>query len=72
MPQAELKILKGPHEDLGGYIEAIDEMRSIVKNFNKYKTFRNSDAAIDHANSLLAKSVTKLEEEFQLVLSSYR
>ncbi|KAL8170489.1 hypothetical protein V2J09_022293 [Rumex salicifolius] len=69
--QAEAKILKGPHEDLEGYLEAIDQMRNTVKFFNKYKTFRNCDAAINNANNLLTKSVTKLEEEFKQLLSSY-
>lgn len=69
--QAEAKILKGPHEDLEGYLEAIEQMRSMVKFFNKYKTFRNCDAAINNANNLLAKSVNKLEEEFKQLLSSY-
>ncbi|KAL8130004.1 hypothetical protein V2J09_019159 [Rumex salicifolius] len=69
--QAEAKILKGPHEDLESYLEAIEQMRNIIKVFGNYKNFRNSDAVVSHANSLLAKSVLKLEDEFKQLLASY-
>ncbi|GAB4836224.1 hypothetical protein Ancab_001139 [Ancistrocladus abbreviatus] len=69
--QAEAKILKGPHEDLESYLEAIDQLRSNIKFFGNYKNFRNSEAVTNHANGLLNKAVSKLEEEFKQLLSSY-
>ncbi|XP_020272298.1 exocyst complex component EXO70A1-like isoform X1 [Asparagus officinalis] len=69
--QAESKILKGPHEDLESYLEAIDQLRANVRFFNSNKSLKSSDGLLNHANNLLAKAVLKLEEEFKQLLSSY-
>ncbi|XP_020272304.1 exocyst complex component EXO70A1-like isoform X2 [Asparagus officinalis] len=68
---AESKILKGPHEDLESYLEAIDQLRANVRFFNSNKSLKSSDGLLNHANNLLAKAVLKLEEEFKQLLSSY-
>jgi len=36
------------------------------------KSFKSSDGVLNHANSLLAKAQSKLEEEFKQLLASYR
>ncbi|KAK9735132.1 hypothetical protein RND81_04G185500 [Saponaria officinalis] len=69
--QAEAKVLKGPHEDLESYLEAIDQLRSIIRFFVGCKGFRNSEGVVNHVNSLLSKAVLKLEEEFKQLLSLY-
>ncbi|KAA8534587.1 hypothetical protein F0562_032154 [Nyssa sinensis] len=69
--QAEAKILKGPHEDLEGYLESIEQLRSNIRFFSSNKSFKSSDGVLNHANSLLAKAISKLEEEFKKLLSSY-
>lgn len=69
--QAEAKILKGPHENLESYLEAIDQLRSNIRFFSHKKGFRNSDGMLNHVNSLLAKAISKLEEEFKQLLASY-
>lgn len=69
--QAEAKVLKGPHEDLESYLEAIDQLRSIIRYFGSCKGFRNNEGVVTHVNSLLAKAVLKLEEEFKQLLASY-
>ncbi|XP_068659765.1 exocyst complex component EXO70A1-like [Aristolochia californica] len=69
--QAEAKILRGPHEDLESYLEAVDQLRSNVRFFNSNKTFKSSDGVLNHANGLLAKAILKLEEEFRQLLNSY-
>lgn len=69
--QAEAKVLKGPHEDLESYLEAIDQLRSIIRFFSNCKGFRNNEGMANHVNSLLGKAVLKLEEEFKQLLSSY-
>ncbi|KAK8595460.1 hypothetical protein V6N13_016827 [Hibiscus sabdariffa] len=69
--QAEAKILKGPHEDLEGYLGAIDQLRSNIRFFSGNKNFRNSDGVINAANTLLAKAISKLEDEFKHRLNSY-
>ncbi|XP_058109084.1 exocyst complex component EXO70A1-like isoform X3 [Magnolia sinica] len=70
--QAESKILKGPHDDLESYLEAVEQLRSNVRFFSSNKSFKSSDAVLNHANGLLAKAILKLEEEFRQRLSSYR
>jgi exocyst complex protein 7 len=63
--------LRGPHEDLESYLEAIDQLRSNVKFFSSNKSFKCSDGVLNHANQLLAKAISKLEEEFRKLLSNY-
>ncbi|KAL7147066.1 hypothetical protein ABFS83_06G083500 [Erythranthe nasuta] len=70
--QAEAKILKGPHEDLESYLQAIDQLRNNIQFFNNNKSFKSSDAVLNHTNKLLAKAISKLEEEFRQLLLSYR
>lgn len=70
--QAEAKILRGPHEDLESYLEAIDQLKSNVKFFSSNKSFKSSDGVLNHANNLLAKAISKLEDEFRNILTSYR
>ncbi|KAK4373519.1 hypothetical protein RND71_008903 [Anisodus tanguticus] len=69
--QAEVKILKGPHEDLESYLQAIDQLRSNIRFFSNNKSFKSSDGVLNHANSLLSKAISKLEEEFKQLLLSY-
>lgn len=69
--QAEAKILKGPHEDLESYLEAIDQLRHNIQFFSNNKSFKSSDGVLNHTNSLLAKAISKLEEEFKQLLFSY-
>ncbi|CAL5407009.1 unnamed protein product [Camellia sinensis] len=69
--QVEAKILKGPREDLESYLEAIEQLRSSIRFFSNNKSFKSSDGVLNHANSLLSKAISKLEEEFKQLLSSY-
>ena len=70
--QAEMKILKGPHEDLESYLGSIGQLRNIIKFFSSQKGFKSSEVVLNHANNLLAKAISKLEDEFRQLLSSYR
>ncbi|KAL6273329.1 hypothetical protein ACE6H2_024021 [Prunus campanulata] len=69
--KAEAKILRGPHEDLESYLEAIDQLRSIIQFFSKNKTVKSSDGVLNHANALLSKAISKLEDEFRQLLTNY-
>ncbi|KAK8951324.1 hypothetical protein KSP39_PZI003117 [Platanthera zijinensis] len=69
--KAEAKILRGPHEDLESYLEAISQLRSIVKFFSSTKGFKSSDGVLNHANTLLSKAIMKLDDEFRQLLSNY-
>lgn len=69
--QAEGKVLRGPQEDLESYLESIDQLRSNIRFFSSNKSFKSNDGVVNHANNLLAKAISKLEEEFKQLLSSY-
>nr|KAJ0185889.1 hypothetical protein LSAT_V11C900474300 [Lactuca sativa] len=69
--EAESKIIRGPHEDLEGYLEAIENLRSNIRFFTNNKSFKSSDGVLSHANNLLSKAISKLEHEFKQLLSSY-
>lgn len=70
--QAEAKILKGPHENLEGYLEAIEQLRTNIRFFTNNNSFKSSDGVVNHANNLLSKAISKLENEFKQLLTSYR
>uniref|UniRef100_A0A0C9S811 Exocyst subunit Exo70 family protein n=1 Tax=Wollemia nobilis TaxID=56998 RepID=A0A0C9S811_9CONI len=69
--QVEAKIMRGPHEDLSSYLAAVDQLRDNVEFFKCNKSFKSSDGVLTSANSLLAKAMLKLEEEFKQILSAY-
>ncbi|CAL1386908.1 unnamed protein product [Linum trigynum] len=68
--QAEAQILRGPHEDLESYLEAIEQLRKNIRFFSSSKGFKSGDAVLDNANTLLAKAISKLEDEFKQLLVS--
>ncbi|KAL0344842.1 UNVERIFIED_CONTAM: Exocyst complex component EXO70A1 [Sesamum radiatum] len=68
---AEAKLLRGPHEDLESYLEAVDQLRSIVRFFSGKKGIKSSIGVVNHANNLIAKATTKLEEELRQLLALY-
>lgn len=69
--QAETKILRGPHEDLESYLQAIDQLRSNIQFFSNKKGFKSSDGVLNNTNNLLSKAISKLEDEFKRLLASY-
>ncbi|XP_073017635.1 exocyst complex component EXO70A1-like [Primulina eburnea] len=69
--KAEAKILRGPHEDLESYLEAVDQLRSIIRFFSSNKNLKSSIGVINQANTLLGKAIFKLEDEFRQLLTSY-
>ncbi|XP_038881234.1 exocyst complex component EXO70A1 [Benincasa hispida] len=69
--KAEAKILRGPHEDLEMYLEAIDQLRSTNCYFTGNKIFKCNDAILTHTSNLLVKAISKLEDEFRQLLTNY-
>lgn len=69
--QAETKIIRGPHEDLESYLDAIDQLKNNIQFFSSKKSFKSCDVVINNANVLLAKAISKLEDEFRQLLLSY-
>lgn len=70
--QAEREIQKGPHENLQGFLDAVDRLRSIERFFSSNRSYRTSDGVLNHVNSLLSKALVKMEAEFQNQLSQRR
>ena len=64
--------MRGPHEDLESYLEAVDQLKGIARFFSSNKKFRSSDGILNHVNNLLAKSCLKIEEEFKQLMNTYR
>ncbi|KAG8093632.1 hypothetical protein GUJ93_ZPchr0012g20853 [Zizania palustris] len=69
--RAEATILRGPHEDLEGYLEAVGLLKGIVRFFSSSKNFKGSEGLLNHVNNLLSKSALKIEEEFRQLMSTY-
>ncbi|CAD6254707.1 unnamed protein product [Miscanthus lutarioriparius] len=69
--RAEATILRGPHEDLESYLEAVDVLKGIVRFFSSNKNFKSSEGVLNHVNNLLAKSTLKIEEEFKQLMGTY-
>ncbi|KAL9263210.1 Exocyst complex component EXO70A1-like protein [Drosera capensis] len=69
--KAEAKILRGPHEDLESYLEAIDELKANYQFFSTNKSFKNAEGAYTHVKVLLDRAIGKLEDEFKNVLLSH-
>ena len=63
--QLELKIMEGPHEDLRGYLAAVDELYTNVEFFTRNGSFKSSGSALNHVHGLLAKAMTRLEEAWK-------
>lgn len=68
--KVESKIIEGPHEDLGGYLAAVDELRNNVEFFTFNNSMKSSDAALNYAHGLLSKAMVRLEEEFKGLLAT--
>ncbi|XP_052198809.1 exocyst complex component EXO70A1-like [Diospyros lotus] len=69
--QAEAKLLRGPHEDLESYLEAVDQLRSIVRFVNSKQNLKNGIPVLNHVNNLLSKAIVKVDEEFRQLLMLY-
>ncbi|CAO2037099.1 unnamed protein product, partial [Urochloa humidicola] len=65
----EREIQKGPHENLQGFLDAVDRLRSIERFFSSNRSYRSSDGVLNHVNALLSKALVKMEGEFQNQLS---
>ncbi|KAJ4804647.1 Exocyst subunit exo70 family protein A1 [Rhynchospora pubera] len=68
--EAEKIIMRGPNEDLKGYLEAVDKLRSVARFFSSNKSYKSSDGVLSNVNSLLAKAISKMENEFQRQITS--
>ncbi|KAJ0605681.1 putative exocyst complex component Exo70, cullin repeat-like-containing domain superfamily [Helianthus annuus] len=70
--QAEAEIMRGPHEDLESYLEAVNQLKKIVRFFSTNKNLKSSIGVITHSTTLLQKASLMLEEEFRQLLHACR
>lgn len=64
--------MRGPHEDIESYLEAVEQLRGVVQFFSGNKGFKSSTGVINQATNLLGKAILKLEEEYRQLLTAYR
>ncbi|CAK9270883.1 unnamed protein product [Sphagnum jensenii] len=69
--QVENKVLEGPKNDFGGFLTAVDQLHTNVEYLTMNRSFKASDGALNHARELLAKGMTRLEEEFRVLLTQH-
>ncbi|XP_037488111.1 exocyst complex component EXO70A1-like isoform X1 [Triticum dicoccoides] len=70
--EAEREIQKGPNENLQGFLDAVDRLRSIERFFSSNRSYSSSDRVLSHVNGLLSKALVKMEGEFQNQLTQRR
>nr|CAB3459446.1 unnamed protein product [Digitaria exilis] len=70
--RAEAVTLKGPHENLEGFLEAVDLLKGVVHFFSSNKNFKCCDGILNQVNNLLTKSALNIEEEFRQLMGTYR
>ncbi|KAF8657892.1 hypothetical protein HU200_059702 [Digitaria exilis] len=68
---AEAVTLKGPHENLEGFLEAVDLLKGVVHFFSSNKNFKCCDGILNQVNNLLTKSALNIEEEFRQLMGTY-
>ncbi|THU67735.1 hypothetical protein C4D60_Mb05t27840 [Musa balbisiana] len=69
--EAELKLSRGPRDNLESYLTAIDQLRGILQFFSSNKSLRSNDGVVNQANNTLAKAIMKLEDEFRTLLVTH-
>ncbi|XP_042458540.1 exocyst complex component EXO70A1-like isoform X1 [Zingiber officinale] len=69
--EAELKLSRGPHDDLKSYLTAIEQLRGISQFFSSNKSLRSNDGVVSQANNTLLKAITRLEDEFRSLLTTH-
>ena len=55
-----------------GSILNCDQLRRNIRFFGNKKGFKNDDGVVIRANNLISEAISKLEDEFKRLLSSYR
>ncbi|RLN30398.1 hypothetical protein C2845_PM05G05020 [Panicum miliaceum] len=69
--EAEAVILRGPHENLKSFLEAVDLLKGVVNFFSLNKNFKSCEEVLNQVNNLLTKSALKIEDEFRQLMGTY-
>lgn len=70
--KVEDKVLRGPKDDLVGFLEACDTLHTNVEYLTFNRSLKASDTALTHARDLFSKGMSRLEEEFRALLTAHR
>ncbi|OEL16420.1 Exocyst complex component EXO70A1, partial [Dichanthelium oligosanthes] len=63
--------LRGPHESLESFLEAVDLLKGVLHFFSSNRNFKSSEEVLNQVNNLLTKSALKIEEEFRQLMGTY-
>lgn len=69
--QVENKVLEGPKSDFDGFLGACDELHKNVEYLTLNRSLKASDTALNQARDLFGKGMSRLEEEFKVILTSH-
>ncbi|KAJ1264832.1 hypothetical protein BS78_08G032200 [Paspalum vaginatum] len=69
--QAEAVILRGPHEDLKRFMEAVELLKDVGRFVSSNKNFKSCEGILNQVSNLLTKSSLKIEEEFRHLMGTY-
>jgi len=70
--QVENKVLEGPKSDFVGFLAACDELHKNVEYLTLNRSLKASATALNQASDLFGKGMSRLEEEFKVLLTNHR
>ncbi|KMZ68727.1 Exocyst complex component EXO70A1 [Zostera marina] len=68
--KAENRIQRGLHEDIEGFMDAVNQLRSSSNFFRDNLKYESNTAMFTQVNTILSKAISKLELEFKTLLMS--
>ena len=70
--KVEDKVLEGPKSDLRGFLTACDQLHKNIEYLTLNRSLKASDTALNHATEVYGKGMSRLEEEFRVLLKNNR
>ncbi|KAK3139373.1 hypothetical protein QOZ80_5AG0382260 [Eleusine coracana subsp. coracana] len=69
--RAEATISKGPQEDIERYLEAMDQLKGIIRFFSSHANSKSCEGLLNHVNGLLTHAALMIEDEFRQLMGTY-
>ncbi|KAK3136173.1 hypothetical protein QOZ80_5BG0429190 [Eleusine coracana subsp. coracana] len=69
--RAEATISKGPQEDIERYLEAMDQLKGIIRFFSSHANSKSCEGLLNHVNDLLTHAALMIEDEFRQLMGTY-
>ena len=71
--KVENKVLKGPDNDLGEFLESVDQFPTMhVDFFTLNRSLKARDGAVNYPRKLLNAGMSHLADEFKALLTQHR